>query len=128
MSKHILVIDDDESILEVVQIVLEGEGYQVQTSLNGDCLQHLELDRPDLILLDILLSGEDGRELCSQLKSNPATSAIPVIMLSAHSQAHKMQGANGADAFLEKPFDVDVLISMVQRYLDTSEVQNMPVR
>ncbi len=121
MSKYILVIDDDESILEVVQIVLESEGYNVQTSLNGDCLQHLDSNQPDLILLDVLLSGEDGRELCRQLKCNPVTSRIPIIMLSAHSQAHKTTGMNGANAFLEKPFDVDVLLSTVQHYLDAAQ-------
>jgi DNA-binding response OmpR family regulator len=120
MSKHILVIDDDESILEVVQIVLEIEGYDVQTSPNGDCLQLLDSNQPDLILLDVLLSGEDGRELCRRLKSNRVTRNIPVIMLSAHSQAHKMADMNGADAFLEKPFDVDVLLATVRHCLNLS--------
>jgi len=119
MSKLILVVDDDESILEVVQIVLESEGYAVQTAMNSAFLQQLASQPmlPDLILLDVLLSGEDGREISQQLKANARLQHIPVVMLSAHSDASKMANAGGADAFLEKPFDVDVLLDMVQQYL-----------
>ncbi len=117
MNQKILVVDDEESILEVVQIVLEGEGYQVQTSQNGECFQNLNGDLPDLILLDVLLSGEDGREICKQLKSDEKTVHIPVIMLSAHSDASRVADTSGADDFLEKPFDVDVLIEVVEKHL-----------
>ncbi len=116
MQKHILVVDDEESILEVVQIVLEGEGYVVQTSMNSSFLQNITT-LPDLILLDVLLSGEDGREICKKIKADSRLKRIPVIMLSAHSEASKVADTSGADAFLEKPFDVDVLIETVQRYL-----------
>ncbi len=124
MEQTILLVDDDESILEVVQIVLEGEGYRLQTSLNGECLQHLSDDLPDLILLDVLLSGCDGREICKQLKRNPTTAHIPVIMLTAHSDASKVADAGGADDFLEKPFDVDVLITIVEKYLSPAHASH----
>ena len=119
MAKLILVVDDDESILEVVQIVLESEGYEVQTATNSSFLQQLATQPvlPDLILLDVLLSGEDGREISHQLKADTQLQHIPVIMLSAHSEASKMADIGGADAFLEKPFDVDVLLDTVQRYI-----------
>ena len=119
MAKLILVVDDDESILEVVQIVLESEGYEVQTATNSAFLQQLASQPvlPDLILLDVLLSGEDGRDISQQLKADPQLQHIPVIMLSAHSEASKMADIGGADAFLEKPFDVDVLLDTVQRYI-----------
>ena len=68
MEKRILVVDDEQGILKVVQAILEDEGYSVQTSLDGQCLQNLQGDLPDLILLDIMLGGEDGRDLCAQLK------------------------------------------------------------
>jgi CheY-like chemotaxis protein len=83
-DKRILVIDDDQEILDVVREILTGEGYHVQLSLNSACLQHLESDPPDLILLDVLLQGEDGRELCRQVKSHEQTRQIPVILFSAH--------------------------------------------
>ena len=122
MAKLILVVDDDESILEVVQIVLESEGYDVQTATNSAFLQQLASQPvlPDLILLDVLLSGEDGRDISQQLKANPQLQHIPVIMLSAHSEASKMADIGGADAFLEKPFDVDVLLDTVQRYISSN--------
>ena len=118
--KHILVVDDDEGILEVVQIVLEGEGYKVETSQNGDKLQDLEKNKTDLILLDVLLSGRDGREICKALKRDIFTRNIPVVMLSAHSDASKVADGSGADGFLEKPFDVDVLIETVKKYLESA--------
>ncbi|GAC1368720.1 MAG: hypothetical protein NVS2B12_28960 [Ktedonobacteraceae bacterium] len=121
MGKKILVVDDDEGIVEVVQIVLEGEGYQVQTSMDGENLNHLTSDMPDLILLDVLLAGVDGRDICRSLKSNPATQHIPVIMLSAHSDASRVADMSGADGFLEKPFDVDVLIDVVAKHLSSTE-------
>lgn len=121
MDRKILVVDDDESITEVVQIVLESEGYQVETSLNGDCIPLFPNGLPDLILLDVLLLGEDGREICKQVKNNPLSAHIPVIMLSAHSDANKVADVGGADDFLEKPFDVDALIAIVDRYLSREE-------
>ena len=120
MGKKILVVDDDEGIVEVVQIVLEGEGYQVHTSIDGERLNHLGTDAPDLILLDVLLAGMDGRDICRSLKSNKATCHIPVIMLSAHSDASKVADSGGADDFLEKPFDVDVLINIVAKHLSSA--------
>ncbi len=120
MGKKILVVDDDEGIVEVVQIVLEGEGYQVHTSMDGERLKHLGQDEPDLILLDVLLSGIDGRDICKSLKSNEATRHIPIIMLSAHSDASKVADSGGADDFLEKPFDVDVLIDIVAKHLSSA--------
>lgn len=117
MEKKILVVDDDESITEVLQIVLEGEGYEVEISLDGSCIPDFPGNQPDLILLDILLQSKDGRKLCQQLKSDPKTSHIPVIVLSAHSDGSRAASDNGADDFLEKPFDVDVLISTVGKYL-----------
>jgi DNA-binding response OmpR family regulator len=116
MKKKILVVDDDEAILDVVQIVLEEE-YQVQTSLNGSCFREMKNDLPDLILLDVLLSGEDGRELCQQLKSNVKTKHIPVVLFSAHFNAHHIAMESGADDFLAKPFHMDALKNIMKLHL-----------
>src|SRR5205085_4540524 len=115
--KKILVVDDDENILEMVQLVLEDEGYQVETSPNGACFQQMHGELPNLILLDILLSGEDGRELCRLLKSREQTRHIPVILFSAHFNARNITAMNGADAFLSKPFHINELVSLVKRYI-----------
>lgn len=117
MQQKILVVDDDESILEVIQIVLESEGYQIQIKQDGESLRHFTTDLPDLILLDVQLSGEDGPEICKRLKHNQATAHIPIIILSAHSDVHELAAVSGADGFLEKPFDVDVLIKTVEKHL-----------
>lgn len=122
MSKKILVVDDEESITEVVQMVLEGEGYAVETSLDGEAVPDFPNGMPDLLLLDVLLHGKDGRFICQQIKSNPRTAHIPVIMLTAHSDASKVANAGGADGFLEKPFDVDELIHIVEKYLTSSPI------
>ena len=117
MKKKIMVVDDDESILEVMHIVLEGEGYDVETRVNVQSLQELDGELPDMILLDVLLSGEDGTEICKRLKSQQETRDIPIILLSAHSSAGKTARECGADAFLDKPFDIDVLVEMVKQHL-----------
>jgi CheY-like chemotaxis protein len=112
---RILVVDDDQEIQEVVREILTGEGYRVQISPNGDCLQRLENDPPDLILLDVLLQGEDGRELCRQVKSREQTRRIPVILFSANLAATRSSATCGADAFLPKPFRLAELLDLVAR-------------
>ena len=124
MSQRILVVDDEESILEVVQIVLVGEGYLVETSTDSSFLYTLVPTLPDVILLDVLLSGEDGREICRRIKADSRLHSIPVIMLSAHADASKVADTSGADAFLEKPFDVDALIAIVQKYATAVPTSN----
>ncbi len=124
--KKILVVDDDESIVEVVQLILEGEGYRVQTNMDGNLQPLLKAMQPDLILLDMLLSGVDGRDICKQLKSNPQTAHIPVIMLSAHSETDKAANVSGADDFLEKPFDVEALIAIVEKHLASTSPEIRP--
>jgi CheY-like chemotaxis protein len=121
MGRTILVVDDDDGIIEVVRIILEGEGYQVRANMDGNLHHILTDDLPDLILLDVLIAGIDGREICQSLKKHDRTHSIPVIMLSAHSDAHKIAEDSGADGFLEKPFDVDMLIDIVARHLSSTE-------
>src|ERR1700680_4061458 len=100
MKKKILVVDDSEAILDVIKITVEMEGYEVSTSLTGACLQQMEHDPPDLILLDVLLSGEDGGDMCQRLKSDEQTRHIPVILLSAHAGLWETARKCGADDFL----------------------------
>ncbi|HVZ66730.1 MAG TPA: response regulator transcription factor [Patescibacteria group bacterium] len=115
--KKILVVDDDSAILEVVKLILEDNDYEVQTSANGDFLRSIEKNLPDLILLDVLLSGEDGRVIARKLKKNDKTSNIPIIMLSAHPNATTSVYEAGADDFVPKPFEIDTLLSVIARNL-----------
>ena len=114
---RILIVDDDLAILEALDIMLQDAGYETETSTkNGEYVdQSLKMQRPDLIVLDILLSGHDGRAICKKLKSREATRHIPVILVSAHPNAEKSAFEAGADDFLAKPFDIDDLLAKVER-------------
>jgi DNA-binding response OmpR family regulator len=124
MKKMILVIDDDQAILDAISLALERAGYDVQTSTDGRCLLEISNKRmPDLILLDILLSGEDGRELCIQLKEREETRHIPVILCSAHFSGDVITYFAGASTFLPKPFHVRELLATVERFLPSASNQ-----
>lgn len=117
-SKRILVVDDEPDILEFLRVVLEEEGYAVVTSDKGEYLEQLHNGGlPDLILLDVLLSGKDGREIVKYLKSQEETKHIPVIMFSAHPSAEETARLAGAEDFLAKPFDIDVLLMRIEKNL-----------
>jgi DNA-binding response OmpR family regulator len=117
-AKKILVVDDEPDILEFLQVILEEEGYSVATTEKGEYVEKLHDEGlPDLILLDVLLSGRDGREIVKQLKSQEETKSIPVIMFSAHPSAEKTAREAGAEDFVEKPFDIDHLLAVVAKYL-----------
>lgn len=116
MSKKILIADDDPAILESVQVLLEDEGYEVQTTVDGRTVRDVKKDFPDLIILDIWMSGEDGSEICRYLKSNRETKEIPILMISANRDANQISLDAGADGFIAKPFDADVLLDMVSKH------------
>jgi len=117
-AKKILVVDDEPDILEFLQVILEEEGYLVATTEKGEYVEKLHAGGlPDLILLDVLLSGKDGREIVKQLKSQEETKSIPIIMFSAHPSAEKTAREAGADDFVAKPFQIDFLLAVVAKYL-----------
>lgn len=116
MKKKILVVDDDEAIVEVIKLILEDQGYAVITSDNGNIFQLLDKEHPDVILLDVLLSGYDGREIARALKRDVTKKHIPILMISAHPTAALTASDSGADAFLSKPFEITDLLSLVAKY------------
>ena len=116
--KKILVVDDEPDILEFLQVILEEEGYTVVTSDKGEYLEQLHNGGlPHLILLDVLLSGKDGREIVKYLKSQQETRHIPVIMFSAHPSAEWTAREAGAEDFVAKPFEIDVLLVKIATYV-----------
>lgn len=115
-NKKILVVDDDPDILDAVQMLLEAEGYQVITSTTGEEAETLHRNYPDMILLDVLLSGKDGREIAKKLKTQDHTRHIPIVMMSAHPTAHKSIKDYLADDFIAKPFDIDNLMSKIKTH------------
>ena len=117
-KKKLLVVDDEEDILEFLKVILEEESYLVITPDKDDYLEKLRDDSlPDLILLDLLLSGKDGREIVSFLKMQENTKRIPVIMFSAHPNAQAMARDAGADDFVAKPFEIDQLLKKIAQHL-----------
>lgn len=114
--KKIYIVDDERSILEALEYMLTNEGYEVRTSPRGSDLLDLNHDLPDLIILDILLSGEDGRQICKLLKSREDTMRIPIVMISAHPNAGFTVTECGADDFIPKPFDIEVLLGIIQKH------------
>lgn len=116
--KKVLVVDDDPDILEAMQMVLLSGGYDTDVTTKGDeTYQKIKEYEPDLIILDVLLSGNDGREICKTLKTEAATKTIPIIMVSAHPNAKDTVKECGADSFVAKPFSVDGLLREVKKHI-----------
>ena len=116
-KSHILIIEDNEDIMTMLTAMLEMKGYKVSTNLNYFEIESSikDLD-PDAILMDMLLSGVDGREICKLLKGHhDGLAKIPVIMISAHPNAEKECLEAGADYFLEKPFEMDVFFKVIDK-------------
>ena len=120
-QKRILVADDDLAILDAIKMILEDEGFLVQVVSNGEAVLQLQFDLPDLILLDIWMSGRDGGEICRQLKAQNHTARIPVIMVSANKDTADIARSVGAEDFIAKPFDIDELVGKVGQYTRDSD-------
>ena len=113
--RKILAVDDDNDILDVIRIILEDEGYEVATLTNGkDIINSITSIRPDLILLDVMLSGMDGREICKTIKADAHFNFIPIIMISASHNLQNYSALPGPpNGFIPKPFDIDKLVNVV---------------
>jgi CheY-like chemotaxis protein len=115
-NKKVLVADDDPAILDSVSMLLEELGYSVETSVNGETIFKMQNDLPDILLLDIWMSGRDGRDICKKLKEQNHTKHIPIIMVSANKDTEKIARQAGADDFLAKPFDINELNQKIEKY------------
>lgn len=130
MRGLIAVVDDEEDIVEIISHALQKEGFKVKAFYDGESfLSALESFYPDLVILDILLPGVDGLEICRYLKRNERFSHVPVLMLSVKdSEVDKVVGLElGADDYLTKPFSVRELVARVKailRRVDRSEVKS----
>jgi len=122
MAKKILVIEDDKDIRDTIVYVLEEEGYEVIASDNARIFKKLLEINPDLILLDNWLtdwkSDASGQEISKGLKSDPTTSHIPVVMISAVNNIEEITKAGSANGYLKKPFDLTELTGIVKKYLE----------
>ena len=122
-QKNILVVDDDDVMRSALKRVLENNGYAVKLAEDGVQLSIvLESLEPDLILLDVNLPWVDGNELCHLIRGHQFLHATPVVMISAHKSPEDIQKgiASGALDFIPKPFDIDHLLSIVEKYTQKS--------
>ena len=115
----LLMIDDDKDMLEVTKALLGKKGFEVAAYANWeDALQDIETFQPQIILLDVFLSGIDGLEICKKLKGMQHTRHIPVLIFSAYPRvAESVTYEYGADDFIAKPFEVNELITKVHSIL-----------
>jgi len=114
MLKRVLVLDDNQDILDVVHEALSYENFEVKSiSESEKVLPLIEDFRPDLVILDYRVAGENGGEICRQIKSHPRFNNIPVIIFSAYINHHDEILAYGCDAVITKPFDLIDLIKKI---------------
>lgn len=114
--KRVLVIEDDEDLLALVSLLLQEDGFAVEIAANGrEALDSLARQLPDVILLDMKMPIMNGPEFARELEVRYGHQA-PIIVLTAAADAHRRAAEVGADAWLGKPFDPEVLLSTVRRY------------
>ncbi|MBN2029062.1 response regulator [bacterium] len=119
-KEHIFIIEDEEDIIELVRYNLEKEGYRVSSALSGEeALNQIRSQIPDLIILDLMLPGIDGLEICKILKNDPKTAQTPIIMLTAKGEdIDIVTGLElGAEDYITKPFSPKVLIARIRAAL-----------
>ena len=134
-KKRIFVVEDEEDILELIRYNLERQGYAVAGAPSGEeGLRAITADPPDAVLLDIMLPGLDGVEICRRLRAEPDTKRLPVVMLTARGEEEDIvKGLNaGADDYITKPFSPRVLAArlkaLLRRNARTGGVENEEVR
>ena len=120
MGQKIIIVDDDRETREMLQMLLEVEGFEVKSAANGlRLISTLHVDKPDAILLDVMMSWIDGFELCQAIKKNPEFATIPVIFISGRTtQTDRQRGlAVGAADYFTKPLDTHRLVDRLHEVL-----------
>lgn len=115
--KMIYVLEDDNDIAYIINYILHEEGYEVLVfSTVSTCKKALDVQVPDLLLLDVRLPDGNGMDLCSELKMSPRTAMSPVLMMSAHLSEREGK-CSGADGFIAKPFDLNGMVDRIGLHL-----------
>lgn len=121
---RILIVEDEESLMKLESIILSSKGYSVTGCPDGtSALAEIARNPPDLVILDIMLPDIDGFEICRRIRSHPASSLLPVIMLSARKNSQDIERGvqAGADAYITKPFKSAQLVATIERILSAGE-------
>jgi DNA-binding response OmpR family regulator len=120
----IVVLDDDPDICTMIKMVLDYHGYGVEDSGTEEGINKILSEKHvDLIIMDMLLSGSDGTDICKRLKADNKTSSIPVLMFSAHPAAKEVCLAAGADDFISKPFEMNDLMAKIDFFVESKKVR-----
>lgn len=120
MKKKILIVDDEPQLVELIKIRLESCGYEALTALDGQAgLDRAKKDKPDLIILDLMLPKIDGYKICRILKFDQKYKSIPIVMFTARAQEsdEKLGYEVGADAYIVKPFEASALLAKIKELL-----------
>jgi len=120
MAKKILIIDDEPDVIDTLTFMLKARNFEVVSAPDGlSGLSLAKADKPDLILLDIMMPGMDGYEVCSKIKTDNATKHIPVIMLTAKGEGEAVTKAHrsGANDYIVKPFNLPTLLGRLNKYI-----------
>jgi DNA-binding response OmpR family regulator len=120
MPKKILIVDDEPNIVLSLEFLMKREGFEVRSAGDGEeALQMLAADRPDLMILDVMMPRKNGFEVCTEVRADPGLVTLPILMLSAKGrEAETKKGlALGADAYITKPFSTHELVHQVNRLL-----------
>lgn len=121
MAYKILVVDDEPSIVRLMEFILARQGHEMLVAVNGEeALQAVQTHQPDLVLLDIMMPRIDGYEVARTLRADPQTANMPIIMLSAKAQEEDIQkGIDvGVNEYITKPFSPEQLVHVVTEYLN----------
>ena len=116
----ILLVDDEPDFVETVEFFLRGSGYEVFVANNGkEGLERAEREKPDLILMDVMMPEMDGLEACRHLKTDPSLKSVPIIMLTAKGQVQDVKDAlaAGAHSYVVKPFNLPDLVQRIEKVL-----------
>jgi DNA-binding response OmpR family regulator len=119
MDAKILICDDEQEILDITRMILEDEGFTVTAVLDSLSVESLiEKEKPDVLLIDLWMPGLSGDQVVKKLRNNANVGNIPIVVISASRDGKEIAYASGADDFLEKPYDINSLISVVTKHLD----------
>ena len=124
MSKTVLVVDDEEQNRKLLNAILKRKGYNVLEAENGEiALKLIQSSAVDIVILDIIMPGMDGYEVCDRIKTNPNTKDIPVLILTGKGMDEGLAGAakKKANFYIVKPFDNNVLLTQIENMLKKKE-------
>lgn len=125
---RVLLLDNDEGVLDMMQEALSYGGFEVKAiSQTNNIIPEIDKYHPDLVILDYILTGVNGGELCHQIKANKKTAELPVVLVSAYPRVLKSLGDYGADDFISKPFDLDDFLGRIHNLINKQLDRNLHV-